>query len=256
MKLIAWNVNGIRACLKKGFKEFLLKEKPDILALQEIKIAKKDIEKEEFDYPGYNEYYFSAKKPGYSGTGIVVNKRHKVLSYKEGLGVEEFDTEGRTQTIELEHFFLVNNYFPNTQSELQRLDFKEVYNNTFLNHIKKLEKQKPVITCGDFNVAHNPIDLKNDKANQGRAGYTNEERRWMDKFIKNGFLDTFRHLHPEKVEYSWWSYRFNARANNAGWRIDYFLISEILLPQLKKASIFTDIHGSDHAPVGIEILDK
>ncbi len=253
MKLISWNVNGIRSCLKKGFKEFLLSEKPDILAIQEIKISQSQIEKEEFDYPGYNEYYFSAKRPGYSGTGVLVIKKLKILSYKEGLGVEKFDSEGRTQTLEFDNFYLVNNYFPNTQNELQRLNFKEEYNKIFLAYIKKLNKIKPVITCGDFNVAHTSIDLKNDKANEGRAGYTNEERNWMTKFLRFGFIDTFRELHPEKVEYSWWSYRFNARKNNAGWRIDYFLISKKLKFKLKKAFILSEIMGSDHAPVGVEI---
>ena len=253
MKLLSWNVNGIRACLKKGFKEFLLANKPDVLAIQEIKIAKKDIEKEEFDYPGYNEYYFSAKKPGYSGTGIIIKKSLKVLDYQEGLGVEKFDDEGRTQIIELEDYYLVNNYFPNTQNELQRLDFKQEYNREFLRHIKKLEKIKPVIACGDLNVAHKPIDLKNDKANRGRAGYTDEERNWMTKFLDAGFIDAFRYLKPDSVEYSWWSYRFNARANNAGWRIDYFLVSDKLKNNIKDAYILCDIHGSDHAPIGVNL---
>ncbi|MCX6800348.1 MAG: exodeoxyribonuclease III [Candidatus Falkowbacteria bacterium] len=253
MKIIAWNVNGIRACLKKGFKDFLDNEKPDMLCLQEIKISKAAIVKEEFDFPGFNEYYFSAVKPGYSGTGILVSKKWKIVSYKEGLDSEKFDNEGRTQTIEFDDFYLVNNYFPNTQDELKRLDYKEEYNEVFFNHIKKLNKIKPVIACGDFNVAHEPIDLKHPKANEGRAGYSNQERVWMTKFIKAGFFDTFRSLYPEKVEYSWCSYRFNARANNAGWRIDYFLVSDKLKSSLKDACILGKVHGSDHAPIGIDI---
>ncbi|MBL7058312.1 exodeoxyribonuclease III [Patescibacteria group bacterium] len=255
MKIISWNVNGIRACLKKGFKDFLLESKPDILAVQEIKIANKAIAGEAFDYPGYNEYYFSAKKPGYSGTGVMVSKKLKVISYQEGLGIIKFDDEGRTQVLEFDGFYLVNNYFPNTQDQLLRLDFKEEYNKEFLKVMKELEKKKPVITCGDFNVAHAPIDIKNDKANKGRAGYTDEERAWMTKFIEAGFVDTFRFLNPYNVEYSWWSYRFNARANNAGWRIDYILISDKLKTKLKKAYILCDVLGSDHAPVAVEMGD-
>lgn len=247
LKLYSWNVNGIRACLKNGFAEWLKEEKPDIVGLQEIKINDEARAKETFDFAGYNEYWHSAKRPGYSGTAI--------LSKIEPLSIERgtWDDEGRVLTLEFEGFYFVNTYFPNSNHELSRLSFKEEFNKNWLDYIKKLEKKKPVITCGDFNVAHQEIDLARPKDNVGNAGFTKEERSWFDKFIKHGLIDTYRLTNGDKVQYSWWSYRLNARARNIGWRIDYFLISSNLKNKLQRAFIDDTTLGSDHAPVGIEI---
>ena len=259
MHILSWNVNGIRAAVKNGLVDYLKKAKPDIIGLQEIKISSDTRAKTEFDFGDYEEYWHSAQRPGYSGTATLVksqsaSRRIKVESYKMGFGKEGDDIEGRIQTLEFTNFYFVNCYFPNANHELSRLGFKEIFNKKFLEYIKELEKKKPIIACGDFNVAHEEIDLKNPKENIGNAGFTSEERVWMDKFIAAGFVDTFRHFHPDEVKYSWWSYRFGARRRNIGWRIDYFLVSKSLVKKIKKAEIYNEITGSDHCPVGIEVI--
>jgi len=245
LKFFSWNVNGIRACVKNGFVDWLKAEKPDIVGLQEIKINDIARAKEEFDFAGYNEYWHHAKRPGYSGTAV--------LSKIEPISVErgDWDDEGRVITLEFDKFYFVNTYFPNSQPELARLKYKEEFNKKWLAYIKKLEKKKPVVTCGDFNVAHEEIDLARPKDNVGNAGFTKEERAWADKFIKHGLVDTFRSINKEKIQYSWWSYRLGARARNIGWRIDYFLISDKLKKNVKDVFIRDNQLGSDHAPVGI-----
>jgi len=253
--LVSWNVNGIRAVVKKGFTDFLKKEKPDVLCLQEVKINDSARDKETFDFQNYTEYWNSAQKPGYAGTAILVSEKLAQPIITNGLGITEFDSEGRVQTAEFENFFLVNAYFPNTRHDLSRLDFKLKFDNALLYHIKKLEK-KPVILTGDLNVAHEEIDLANPKENDGNPGFHPEERKWMTKFLKAGFVDTFRFLYPKKVQYSWWSYRFGARRRNVGWRIDYFCISDKLKKQLKQAEILDKVIGSDHCPVRVVIGDR
>ena len=273
MKIISWNVNGIRAVLKKGFLDFLKEEKPDVLCLQEIKIAEKDIPSREFsaqggpalgwDFSGYTEFYNSAERPGYSGTAILVKENlTPILSLVRrggesvvinGFSKKKFDIEGRVQTLELDKYYLVNTYFPNANHKLSRLDYTLEFNKELLKYLKKLEKFKPVILCGDLNVAHEEIDLARPKENVGNPGFTNEEREWMTKFLKKGFVDTFRYKNLEKVEYSWWSYRVGARPRNIGWRIDYFCVSDNIKNQLKRAFILNKILGSDHCPVGIII---
>jgi len=258
IKLISWNVNGIRACVKNGFVDFLVKEQPDLLGLQEIKISDVARAKEQFDFMGYEEYWHPAERPGYSGTAILAKTK---VSVKNGFG-ELFDsdesavgrdTEGRVQTVELTDFYLVNVYFPNANHELSRLDFKIKFNRALLKYLKKLEEKKPVVVCGDFNVAHREIDLARPKENVGSPGFTAEERAWADELERAGFVDTFRHLHPTKQEYSWWSYRMRARDRNVGWRIDSFWVSKKLVPKIKRAWILGEVYGSDHAPVGLEI---
>lgn len=254
MKILSWNVNGIRAAVRKGFLDFLKKAKPDILCLQEIKISESAILKEKFDFPGYQEFWNSAKRPGYSGTAILINVGTEHCSVlNNGFGVKKFDIEGRMQTLEFKKFFLVNVYFPHANHELTRLNYKLEFNKAFLRYANKLKKKKPVIIGGDFNVAHQEIDLARPKDNVGNPGFTDEEREWMDKFLGAGFVDTFRKAHPERKEYSWWSYKFNARERNIGWRIDYFCTSAKLIKHIKKAFILNKILGSDHCPVGIEI---
>lgn len=254
MKIISWNVNGIRAVAKKGFKDFLLSEKPDILCLQEIKISDSARLLTEFDFSGYAEYWHSAERPGYSGTVILVREGLKgIKGTKNGLGQVKFDKEGRVQTLENDKFFLLNVYFPNSNHELSRLDYKLEFNEALLKYIKKLEKAKPVVITGDFNVAHEEIDLARPKENEGSAGFTAAERAWMTKFLKTGFIDTFREKNGQKVQYSWWSFQTNARSRNVGWRIDYFCVSAKLRRSLKKAYILDKITGSDHAPIGLEI---
>lgn len=256
MKIISWNVNGLRAVLKKGFLDFLNTEKPDIICLQEIKIGENLIKKEIPDFPNYCTYYFSATRPGYSGTAIFIKKNLcKDFSVKNGFFHEVFDGEGRVQVLEAEKFFLINAYFPNSRADLSRLDFKTEFNEKMLEFVKDLEKTKPVIVTGDFNVAHKEIDLARPKPNEGKPGYTFEERVSMTKFIENGLVDTFRYLNKEKIQYSWWSYRAAARERNVGWRIDYFCVSDKLKKHLKKAFILDQVKGSDHAPVGIEIYN-
>jgi len=260
LKLCSWNVNGIRAAVKNGFEDWLKDEKPDIVGLQEIKINDIARAKEQFDFAGYNEYWHPAERAGYSGTAVLskiepiaVSRGFVVLgeSARGGQAHDLEDIEGRIISLEFEKFYFVNCYFPNANHELTRLGFKEKFNEAWLDYIKKLEKQKPVVTCGDFNVAHQAIDLAHPKENEGNAGFTKEERAWADKFLKHGLIDTFRLIHGEKVQYSWWSYRSAARARNIGWRIDYFLVSEKLKKDIKDAFIHDTVLGSDHAPVGI-----
>jgi len=254
MKLISWNVNGIRAVASHGLTIFLREVKPDILCVQEIKISDLARLKTEFDFLNYTEYWNSAQRPGYSGTAILVKEGFRgVVGVKNGLGIAKFDDEGRVQTLELKKYYLVNVYFPNSNSELSRLNYKIEFNNSLLKYLKKLEKKKPVIITGDYNVAHEPIDLAHPKENEGNAGFTPEERAWFSSFIKAGFVDSFRYLNGAKVQYSWWSFRMAARARNIGWRIDYFCVSDKLKKNLKKAYILDKIKGSDHAPIGLEI---
>jgi len=255
MKILSWNVNGIRAVIKKGFLNFLKKEKPDILCLQEIKISKDARDKEKFDFPGYEEYWNCAQRPGYSGTAVLVKslKVNKIKSYKSGFGVGRFDKEGRVQTLDLGKYYLINTYFPHANHELTRLGYKLEFNDALLKYARKLNKTKPIIIAGDFNAAHEEIDLARPKDNVGNPGFTDEERAWMAKFLKSGFADTFRNLYPKKAQYSWWSYKFNARERNIGWRIDYFCVSAKIMKNIKKAFILNKIIGSDHCPVGIEI---
>jgi exodeoxyribonuclease III len=251
LKLISWNVNGIRAVVKKGFGGFLNQHSPDVLGLQEIKITDTAREKEAFNFVGYTEYWFPAVRPGYSGTAILTKTRP--LSYVAGLGIDEFDNEGRVQTAEFEDFYFVNCYFPNVKDDLSRLDYKQRFNQAILRHVKKLEQTKPVIICGDFNVAHEPIDLARPKENEGKKGFTKEERMDMAAFLESGLIDTYRKLNPERVQYSWWSYYSLARDRNIGWRIDYFLASGALRERVTGAFILDDVWGSDHCPVGIEL---
>ncbi len=254
MKLISWNVNGIRAVAKKGLATFLLEEKPDVLCIQEVKISDSTRAKTEFDFLGYSEYFNSAERPGYSGTAILIKEGFSdFVGIKNGLGISKFDDEGRVQVLELKKYYLVNIYFPNSRSDLSRLDYKGEFNDALLKYLKKLEKTKPVIVTGDYNVAHEEIDLARPKENISSPGFTPEERAWMTKFINSGFIDSFRHLNGDKIQYSWWSYRGGARERNVGWRIDYFCVSDKLKKHLKKAYILDKITGSDHAPVGLEI---
>ncbi len=264
MLLISWNVNGIRAVIRKGFAEFLETKKPDIICLQEIKIDDKSKTELKFsakggpasgwDFTDYEEYWNSADRPGYSGTAIFIKSKLKLKpKYMTGIGIKKYDEEGRVQTLEFPKFYLVNIYFPNTRHDLSRLDFKIEFDEAVLKHVKKLDKTKPVIITGDYNVAHTEIDLANPKANDGGAGFHPEERKWMTKFLKAGFIDTFRHLHPKKIQYSWWSYRFGARSRNVGWRIDYFCVSNKLKNKIKKAEIWDDVEGSDHCPVTLGV---
>jgi len=249
MKLISWNVNGLRAIYKKGFMEAFKNLNADIFCIQETKMQEGQIE---LDLNGYYEYYNYAERKGYSGTAIFTKKEPVNVSY--GIGIEEHDREGRVITLEFEDFYMVNCYTPNSGRELARLDYRMVWEEAFRKYLKKLDSKKPVILCGDLNVAHTEIDLKNPKSNRKNAGFTDEERGKIDKLIKSGFTDTFRKLYPEKEgAYTWWSYMFNARANNAGWRIDYFLVSDRINDKIKEATIYSDIMGSDHCPVGLEI---
>lgn len=249
MRIISFNVNGIRAIVKKGFVNFLRQSQADILCLQEIKISHSAREKEQFDFLGYQEFWHPAEKPGYSGTAMLV---------KDGLSFDAlpsltWDHEGRVLTLDLGKYYLVNIYFPNAQDDLRRLSWKMEWNNKLLVYLKKLETKKPVIVCGDFNVAHQEIDLARPKENVGNAGFSPQERAWMDRFLLNGFKDTFRELHPQKVQYSWWSYRAGARVRNVGWRIDYFCVSKNILKKIDQAFILDQVFGSDHCPVGIEV---
>ncbi len=253
MKIISWNVNGLRAVIKKGFNDFLKKEKPDILTIQEIKISqeKKDLVK--FDFPNYEEFWHPAERPGYSGTLILYKKNLDIINKKNGLGIEKFDKEGRLQTIETKNFYLINTYFPNSNDLLSRLPYKLEFNNKVLEYLKKLEVKKPIIITGDFNVAHQEIDIARPKANEGKAGFTEEERGWMNKFLQKDYVDSFRYLNKDKVQYSWWSYRAGARSKNVGWRIDYFVVSKKIIKKIKKSYILDKVLGSDHAPIGLEI---
>ena len=250
MKFISWNVNGLRACAGKGFADAFAQLDADFFCLQETKMQEGQLD---LAFPGYQSYWNYAEKKGYSGTAIYT--RHTPLSVSYGIGIDEHDHEGRVITMEMEDFFLVCCYTPNSQDGLRRLDYRMRWEDDFRQYLMQLDKKKPVILCGDLNVAHEEIDLKNPKTNRKNAGFTDEERQQMTNLLSNGFIDTFRTLHPDEVTYSWWSYRFRAREKNAGWRIDYFIISERLRPRLLSAAIHTEILGSDHCPVEISIGD-
>lgn len=252
MNIISWNVNGIRAVVKKDFFESIEKLNPDILCLQETKAQADETEKALSPLDGFYGQYNSADKKGYSGTALLSKSEPKEITLD--MGIAEHDTEGRIQCVEYKDFFLVNVYVPNSGQQLDRLDYRKKWDADFLTYLKNLEKKKPVIACGDFNVAHRPIDLKNDKSNYNKtAGYTQVEIDGMDNFIGSGFVDAFRELYPDEVAYTYWSYRFKARERNTGWRIDYFLISRSLVDKLQSVKIYSDIFGSDHCPIGLEI---
>ena len=249
MKLISWNVNGIRACVGKNFMEFFNEVDADIFCLQETKLQEGQID---LDLQGYHQYWNYAKKKGYSGTAIFTKKEPLSVAY--GIGIEEHDQEGRVITLEFEDFYMVTVYTPNSQNELKRLDYRMTWEDDFRNYLKKLDDKKPVIMCGDLNVAHKEIDLKNPKTNRKNAGFTDEERNKFSEFLNSGFIDTFRYFYPDRENiYSWWSYRFKAREKNAGWRIDYFCISEKMKDRLLSANIHTEVLGSDHCPVELVI---
>lgn len=249
MRLISWNVNGIRAAMGKGFLDFVKEQEPDVMCIQETKMQEGQAQ---VPLEGYHQYWCSAEKKGYSGTAVF--SRQEPISVSYGIGIDEHDHEGRVITAEYDGFFLVNVYVPNSQDGLKRLDYRMKWEDDFRAYLKKLEETKPVVTCGDFNVAHKEIDLKNPKTNRKNAGFTDEEREKMTMLQEEGFTDTFRYFYPDaEGMYSWWSYRFNARKNNAGWRIDYFLVSNRLAPQISATPIYSDVFGSDHCPVGLEI---
>ena len=249
MKLISWNVNGLMACIKKGFYDFFDSVDADIFCLQEIKLIEGQLE---FERPKYHSYFNYAKKKGYSGTAIFTKKEPISVSY--GIGIAEHDDEGRVITLEFEKFYIVTCYTPNSQNELARLDYRMKWEDDFKDYLDGLKKQKPVILCGDLNVAHKEIDLKNPKTNRKNAGFTDEEREKMTRLLNDGYIDTFRYLYPDKEQiYSWWSYRFKAREKNAGWRIDYFIVSQDMEQYIDDAKIHTQIMGSDHCPIELDL---
>ena len=249
MKLISWNVNGLRACINKGFNGFFSQLDADIFCLQETKLQPDQIS---LALPGYRQYWNSAEKKGYSGTAVF--SRLEPLSVRYGLGIDEHDHEGRVITLEYEDFILVNCYTPNAKRELERLDYRMEWEDAMRDYLLALDAQKPVVYCGDLNVAHEEIDLKNAASNRGNAGFTDEERAKMSALLQSGFLDSFRTLYPDKKgAYSWWSYMFHARENNAGWRIDYFIVSERLKSHIIDSTIWPEVTGSDHCPVGLEL---
>ena len=249
MKFISWNVNGLRACMGKGWLDFFNEADADFFCLQETKLQAGQIE---LDLPGYEQYWNYAEKKGYSGTAIFT--KHAPLSVRYGIGVPELDTEGRMITLEYPDFYIATCYTPNAQRELARIDHRMAWDEAFRNFLSELDKEKPVIVCGDLNVAHQEIDLKNPKTNRGNAGFSDEERNSLTETLNCGFSDTFRHLYPDATgAYSWWSYMFKAREKNAGWRIDYFLVSDRVKEQITSATIHSDILGSDHCPVGLEL---
>ncbi len=248
MKFISWNVNGLRACVGKGFEESFTQLDADFFCLQETKMQAGQLD---INLPGYDAYWNYAEKKGYSGTAIFT--RHKPLNVSYGLGIEEHDHEGRVITLEMDDFYLVTVYTPNSQDQLRRLDYRMTWEDDFRTYLQRLDAMKPVIVCGDMNVAHEEIDLKNPKTNRKNAGFTDEEREKMTQLLAAGFTDTFRYKYPEQVTYSWWSYRFRAREKNAGWRIDYFLISDRLRDRLEDAKIHIEIYGSDHCPVELDL---
>lgn len=252
MKLISWNVNGIRACMQKGFMDFFQKADADIFCLQETKLQAGQIE---LDLPGYHQYWNYAEKKGYSGTAVFTKREPLKVTY--GIGIEEHDHEGRVITCEFEDFYFVTVYTPNSQDELKRLEYRMRWEDDFQKYLKNLEKKKPVVVTGDMNVAHQEIDLKNPKTNRKNAGFTDEERGKFTQLLEKGFLDTYRYFYPEQEGvYSWWSYRFRAREKNAGWRIDYFCVSEALKEKLEDARILTDVYGSDHCPIELDLSDS
>ncbi|MCI7473296.1 MAG: exodeoxyribonuclease III [Clostridiales bacterium] len=249
MKLITWNVNGLRACLGKGFLDFFQEMDADAFCLQETKLQPHQIE---LDLPGYHIYWNSAEKKGYSGTALITKTEPLTVTY--GLGIPEHDTEGRVITAEYADFYLVCCYTPNAQNELARIDYRMQWEDDFRAYLMALDQKKPVVLCGDLNVAHEEIDLKNPKSNRGNAGFSDQERGKMTMLLQSGFADSFRVLYPDKTgAYTWWSYRFNARKNNAGWRIDYFIVSERLMPRVKDQIIHADVTGSDHCPVELDL---
>ena len=248
MKLVSWNVNGLRACVGKDFEQQFKDLDADFFCLQETKMQAEQLD---LSFPGYESYWNYADKKGYSGTAIFT--KHKPLNVTYGIGIDEHDHEGRVITLEMDDFYLVTVYTPNSQDGLRRLDYRMKWEDDFQAYLHKLDEKKPVVVCGDMNVAHQEIDLKNPKTNRKNAGFTDEEREKMTQLLGNGFIDTFRTLYPEQVTYSWWSYRFRAREKNTGWRIDYFLISERLKDRLEDAKIHTEIMGSDHCPVEVDL---
>jgi exodeoxyribonuclease-3 len=248
MKIVSWNVAGFRAVIKKGFEEFFDSINADVFCIQESKV---ELDQFSFYKEGYDMYLYPAEKKGYSGT--LIYSRVKPLSISYGMGIEEHDHEGRIITLEFNDFYLVNQYVPNVKRDLSRLDYRMVWEDDFRKYLKKLEEKKPVVVCGDFNVAHNEIDIKNARGNIGNAGFTYEERGKFSELLDAGFIDTFRYLHPEEVKYSWWSYIGGCRARNIGWRIDYFITSKSIINKVKEAYIYDDVVGSDHAPIGLDI---
>ena len=249
-KFISWNVNGLRACMEKGFMESFRQLDADVFCLQETKLQQGQIT---LELSGYQQYWNYAEKKGYSGTAIFT--KEEPLSVRYGLGIEQHDHEGRVITLEFPEYYFITVYVPNSQDELKRLDYRMTWEDDFLSYVKKLEEDKPVIYCGDLNVAHREIDLKNPSTNRHNAGFTDEERAKMDRALQSGLTDTFRYFYPDQENiYSWWSYRFQARARNAGWRIDYFIVSDSLQNRLKDAKIHTEITGSDHCPVELDLL--
>ena len=249
MKLISWNVNGIRACVNKGFKDFFKETDADIFCIQETKCQKGQID---LEFEGYKSYWNSAERKGYSGTAIFTKKEPQSVFY--GIGIEEHDLEGRVITLEFDKYYIVTIYTPNSKRELERLDYRQIWEDEVRKYLLDLSKKKPVIMCGDLNVAHEEIDIKNPKTNRGNAGFTDEERAKMTELLKSGFVDTFRYLYPDKTDaYSWWSYMGKAREKNIGWRIDYFLVSENIKDKIKDAIIYPEVMGSDHCPVGLII---
>ena len=253
MKLISWNVNGLRAVINKGFEEFFKGINADIFCIQETKMQEEQLEEKiNTIFDGYKMYWNSAEKKGYSGTAIFSKK--EPINIKYGIGIEEHDKEGRVITLEFEKFYMVNCYTPNSKRELERLDYRMIWEEDFRNYLLELNKKKPVILCGDLNVAHKEIDLKNPKTNRRNAGFTDEEREKMTELLNSGFVDSFRYLYPDKTDkYTWWSYMFKAREKNAGWRIDYFIVSDNIKDKIKESYIFSEIMGSDHCPVGLDI---
>lgn len=252
MKLVSWNVAGFRACLKKGFEEFFYMVDADIICLQEVKAEKEQID---FEPKDYFCYINPAEKKGYSGT--LIYTLHKPLDVSYGLGIDEHDHEGRVITLEFEEFYLVNQYVPNVKRDLSRLDYRMEWEEDLKEYLKKLEEKKPVVVCGDFNVAHQEIDIKNAKANIGNAGFTYEEREKFTELLESGFVDTYRYFNPQKKDsFSWWSYIGNCRARNIGWRIDYFLVSKSIIDKVSNPIIYNDVFGSDHCPIGIDLKLK
>lgn len=248
MKFISWNVNGIRAAVKKGFEDFFKEADADIFAIQETKAQPEQIA---LDFPDYHMYANSAVKKGYSGTAVFTKKEPLNVTY--GIGKEEHDQEGRVITCEFEDFYFVTCYTPNSQTELARLDYRMQWEKDFLAYLDALDEKNPVVLCGDLNVAHHEIDLKNPQSNHKNAGFSDEERSAMTHLLSHGYIDTYRYFYPDKVEYSWWSYRFKSRERNAGWRIDYFIVSKRFIEHCRDAKIYTDVMGSDHCPVSLEV---
>ena len=254
MRIYSWNVNGLRAITKKGFLEWIGEENPDILCIQETKLQEEQLDDSIKNIEGYTSYFSFAEKKGYSG--VATYTKTLPLSVKHGIGIERFDNEGRILITEFENFILLNIYFPNGQMNEERLAYKMEFYDAILDYCNaQVNEGKAILICGDYNTAHTPMDIKNAKANEKTSGFLPMERAWLDKFISNGYTDTFRHVNPETVEYSWWSYRFKARERNTGWRIDYHFVSNNLLPKVKAAKILTAIQGSDHCPILVDIED-